>query len=176
MLQRTQCFLRRRRLRSREAGSRWIQGLGDTGPNRRGPQSQLNASENTPEHKTQGGVRGLAALVTTYGVGELSAVNGIGESSDVQSAMTCSPSPSLASHQYNCLLPLAPPIVALSGALKSHFLNSGGFCGTSPHPTHRWSIFSTRSDINRPFETFRSERPTRSFRRAVRCSTTPLEI
>ncbi|KAL8286376.1 hypothetical protein RQP46_004393 [Phenoliferia psychrophenolica] len=40
-------------------------------------QSQLNASENTPEHKTQGGVRGLGVLLTTYGVGELSAVNGI---------------------------------------------------------------------------------------------------
>ena len=28
--------------------------------------------------KTQGGVRGLGALLTTQGVGELSAVNGIG--------------------------------------------------------------------------------------------------
>ncbi|KAM0754818.1 pyruvate decarboxylase [Meredithblackwellia eburnea MCA 4105] len=40
-------------------------------------QVQLNESDNTPEHKTQGGVRGLGALVTTYGVGELSAMNGV---------------------------------------------------------------------------------------------------
>ncbi|GAA5861427.1 hypothetical protein JCM8547_006125 [Rhodosporidiobolus lusitaniae] len=54
-------------------------------------QAQLNQSNESDEHgvkggetkdasgreKTQGGVKGLAALLTTYGVGELSAVNGI---------------------------------------------------------------------------------------------------
>ncbi|KAK4699514.1 hypothetical protein P7C70_g6747, partial [Phenoliferia sp. Uapishka_3] len=40
-------------------------------------QAQLIESENSLEHKTQGGVRGLGCLLTTYGVGELSAVNGL---------------------------------------------------------------------------------------------------
>ncbi|BGP14737.1 hypothetical protein JCM10213v2_002688 [Rhodosporidiobolus nylandii] len=35
------------------------------------------AKDQNGQEKTQGGVRGLAALLTTYGVGELSAVNGI---------------------------------------------------------------------------------------------------
>ncbi|GAA5835602.1 hypothetical protein JCM5353_000904 [Sporobolomyces roseus] len=36
---------------------------------------QKNGNDN--ENKTQGGVKGLAALLTTFGVGELSAVNGV---------------------------------------------------------------------------------------------------
>jgi len=39
---------------------------------------EKNGADN--KNKTQGGVKGLAALLTTFGVGELSAVNGIGES------------------------------------------------------------------------------------------------
>ncbi|GAA6034394.1 hypothetical protein JCM8097_002702 [Rhodosporidiobolus ruineniae] len=36
-----------------------------------------NPKDSSGQTKTQGGVKGLAALLTTYGVGELSAVNGI---------------------------------------------------------------------------------------------------
>lgn len=37
-----------------------------------------NAKDSQGTDKSQGGVRGLGALLTTFGVGELSAVNGIG--------------------------------------------------------------------------------------------------
>lgn len=40
-------------------------------------QNQLNSFTADGKHKTQGGVRGLSALLTTFGVGELSAINGI---------------------------------------------------------------------------------------------------
>lgn len=40
-------------------------------------QNQLNALTADGQHKTQGGVRGLSALLTTFGVGELSAINAI---------------------------------------------------------------------------------------------------